>query len=267
MSLSTKLSIALTLMLAGAAAAHHAGGMAQERAKTDDRVPVIVELFTSEGCSSCPPADAALMRLASTQPVPGVEIVAMSEHVDYWNSLGWTDPFSAAQFSQRQNEYAQAFGLNGIYTPQMVIDGREEFVGNDVNQAVQGISRAAKAPKRPFTVTPTKLDSENVRFQVRIEPDSASDRNSADVYMGITENNLKSSVKRGENEGRVLAHTAVVRRLTLIGSLDRRNSFNAEPVVRIDRRWKPADVRVLIFVQDHKTKHILAAQVSRWPQQ
>src|SRR5262245_53097741 len=180
MSLSTKLSIALTLMLAGAAAAHHAGGMAQERAKTDDRVPVIVELFTSEGCSSCPPADDALIRLASTQPVPGVEIVAMSEHVDYWNSLGWTDPFSSAQFSQRQDEYGRAFGLDGSYTPQMVVDGREQFVGNDVRNAVQAISRAAAAAKRPFQLAATKVNADTFRLQVMIEP--GSNGGSEDVY-------------------------------------------------------------------------------------
>src|SRR5215468_246613 len=120
--MSIKLSIAFTLVLACAVVARQSAGKSQERARSGERVPVIVELFTSEGCSSCPPADEALRRLASTQPVPGVEIVAMSEHVDYWNSLGWTDPFSSSQFSQRQDEYGKAFGLDGSYTPQMVVD-------------------------------------------------------------------------------------------------------------------------------------------------
>src|SRR5262245_6593659 len=166
----TKLSIVLTFMLAGATAARHSG-MPQERAKFGERVPVIVELFTSEGCSSCPPADEALRRLASTQPVPGVEIVAMSEHVDYWNSGGWTDPFSSAQFSQRQDEYAKAFGLDGIYTPQMIVDGNEEFVGNDIAKASRAVSRAAATAKRPFQLTATKVNADSVRLQVQIEPD------------------------------------------------------------------------------------------------
>jgi hypothetical protein len=235
--------------------------MPEEQAKSGDRVPVIVELFTSEGCSSCPPADAALIRLASTQPVRGVEIVAMSEHVDYWNSLGWTDPFSSAQFSQRQDEYGRAFGLDGSYTPQMVVDGREQFVGNDVRNAVQAISRAAAAAKRPFQLTATTVNADTVRLQVQIEPDSTS--GSEDVYLAVTEDNLSSNVKRGENEGRVLAHTAVVRRLSLIGNIDRRNGFHGEPVIRLDRRWKPSELRFLIFVQDRKSRRILAAQVAR----
>src|SRR5262245_55537745 len=170
--MSTKLSIVLTLILAGVLAAHHSGGVPQERAKSGERVPVIVELFTSEGCSSCPPADEALRRLASTQPVPGVEIVAMSEHVDYWNSLGWTDPFSSAQFSQRQDEYAKAFGLDGIYTPQMVVDGREEFVGNDVGKAGRAIAGAAAAAKRPSQLAATKVSADTVRLQVQIDADA-----------------------------------------------------------------------------------------------
>jgi hypothetical protein len=260
----TKLSIALTLLLAGAAAAHQSGGMPQERAESDERVPVIVELFTSEGCSSCPPADEALRRLASTQPVPGVVIVAMSEHVDYWNSLGWTDPFSSAQFSQRQDEYAKAFGLDGIYTPQMVVDGREEFIGNDVSKAAQAISRVAGAPKRPFQLAAINLNADTVRLQVQIEP--APNGGSEDVYLAVTEDNLSSNVKRGENEGRVLAHTAVVRRLTLLGNIDRRNGFHVEPVIRLDRRWKPAELLFLVFVQDRKSRRILAAQSARAPQ-
>ena len=257
----TKLSIVLTLVLACAAAAHQSAGTPQERIKSGDRIPVIVELFTSEGCSSCPPADQALMRLASTQPVPGVEIIAMSEHVDYWNSLGWTDPFSSAQFSRRQDEYGRAFGLDGSYTPQMVIDGREEFVGNSVSNAVQAISRVAAAAKRPVQLSATRVNGDTVRLQVQIESDSNG--GPEDVYLAVTEDNLSSDVKRGENEGRVLPHTAVVRRLSLIGNLDRRNGFHGEPVIRLDRRWKPADLRFVIFVQDRKSRRILAAQAAR----
>src|SRR5262245_20642769 len=166
----TKFSIAFTLMLAGVAAAHHSGRVPEEQAKSGDRVPVIVELFTSEGCSSCPPADEALIRLARTQPVPGVEIIAMSEHVDYWNSLGWNDPFSSAQLTQRQDEYVQVFGLNGNYTPQMVVNGREQFVGNDVRNAVQAISRAAAAAKTPFHRAATNVNAASVRLRAAIHP-------------------------------------------------------------------------------------------------
>ena len=109
--------------------------------------PVIVELFTSEGCSSCPPADALLKKLSEQQPLQGIQIVALEEHVDYWNHLGWADPFSSDDFSQRQNAYAQIFGRDGVYTPQMVVDGQTEFVGSHSAAARDAILKAAAQPK------------------------------------------------------------------------------------------------------------------------
>src|ERR1700679_1178000 len=102
----------------------------------DRPVPVIVELFTSEGCSSCPAADSLLARLEQAEPVPGAPVGAIEEHVDYWNQLGWTDPFSSPQFRARQNDYAVAFHANNIYTPQMVVNGQTEFVGSDMTRAI-----------------------------------------------------------------------------------------------------------------------------------
>src|SRR5215468_9246058 len=119
----------------------------------DKRTPVIVELFTSEGCSSCPPADEVLARLEREQPVAGAEIIALGEHVDYWNQIGWTDPFSSRSFSERQGAYAETFRLDGAYTPEMVVDGRVEFVGSDWNKAVAAITQAASAPKADVQIT------------------------------------------------------------------------------------------------------------------
>ena len=117
--------------------------MAGETQKT----PVLVELFTSEGCSSCPPADDVLARLEQDQPFPDIEIIALGQHVDYWNRLGWADPFSSAAFSGRQYNYAEAFGRDGVYTPQMIIDGRAEFPGSTGTKAREAIINAAKSPK------------------------------------------------------------------------------------------------------------------------
>jgi hypothetical protein len=109
---------------------------------------VLVELFTSEGCSTCPPADKFLIALDQTQPIEGVQVIALSKHVDYWNHEGWKDPFSSAEFTHRQAEYARAFGdKDGVYTPQMIVDGRIQFVGSQSKTALQAIANAARAAK------------------------------------------------------------------------------------------------------------------------
>src|SRR5579863_7576892 len=111
------------------------------------RTPVLVELFTSEGCSDCPPADALLEKLDRSQPVRNAQMVVLSEHVDYWNDIGWKDPYSSHEFSARQGDYAHRFRLDGPYTPQMVVDGEAQFVGSDERRAILAIEGAAKVEK------------------------------------------------------------------------------------------------------------------------
>ena len=120
-------------------------------AEPAQRVPVLAELFTSEGCSSCPPADAMLMELDRKQPVSKAQIIVLSEHVDYWNQLGWSDPFSSAQFSARQTTYSQTL-KSEVYTPQLVVDGSEQFVGSDAGAILAGITRATSRAKVPVKI-------------------------------------------------------------------------------------------------------------------
>ena len=270
-----KLTIILVLIMLGLAAAVLTGKRAVELSgvKGDEShpaalgpaAPVLVELFTSEGCSSCPPADELLARLEQTQPVAGAEIIALSEHVDYWNRLGWADPYSSAEFSERQNSYARAFDTDDIYTPQMIVDGRVQFVGSNRDRARQAIAEAARAAKARVDISLRGATVDSAILAISISDlQSAWTGDSAEVLLAITESGLRSSVSRGENAGRSLHHTAVVRTLSSLGSIDSQSkSFSAEPVVRIEKKWKPENLKAVVFVQERASRRVLgAAQIS-----
>jgi hypothetical protein len=231
------------------------------------RSPVIVELFTSEGCSSCPPADAVLAQLQQLQPVAGAEVIALSEHVDYWNYIGWSDPFSSAAFSARQETYAQVFGQERIYTPQMIVDGQTEFIGSSLSKAREAIAKAALSPKADVRIVipeaKTQKDNQKVRLNVsvkNVQPVNRSDM--AEVILAITEDNLSSNVSRGENSGRNLAHTAVVREMRALGRVDpATKAFDSETTVAIAKGWKRDDLRVVVFAQERANRHVLGAAV------
>jgi len=237
----------------------------QVSAESGMPIPVIVELFTSEGCSSCPPADALLIRLEKLQPVANAKIVVLSQHVDYWNRLGWTDPFSSALFTRRQNEYAEAFGRDGIYTPQMVVDGQAEFVGSDASRAQQAIARAAAQPKAMLNVSFAEATtSEQGRVQVSLSavPETVAVVN-AEIILAITETNLSSSVPRGENAGRNLQHTGVVRVLKPLGRANR-DKTTYEENVKLPAAWQRKNLTAVAFLQDRSSRHILGAGLAAW---
>ncbi|HEY2544592.1 MAG TPA: DUF1223 domain-containing protein, partial [Candidatus Acidoferrum sp.] len=180
-----------------------------QASRESGRTPVLVELFTSEGCSSCPPADALLERFDRSQPVRGAELIVLSEHVDYWNDIGWKDPYSSQEYSQRQSAYASQFGLGGIYTPQMVVDGHFEFVGSDERRATQSIENAAKATKIPVSITPvlSGKGTATVHVETGAVPSSVP-AESGGVFLAIADNSDESRVNGGENAGRTLKHVA-----------------------------------------------------------
>ena len=218
-------------------------------------VPVVVELFTSEGCSSCPPADDLLIDLMAHQPVKGALIIGLSEHVDYWNQLGWTDPFSSAAFSRRQNEYAAGLRASDVYTPQMIVDGAEPLVGSDRKAALAAIARAAATPKPAVRLRWVTASPRTLEVSLDANPGTVD----ATVMLAVVEDGLQSSVSRGENQGRRLAHGAVTRRLTSLGKTDRSGVYHATPAVTIDASWKPSAVRIVVFAQRHGRAGIASA--------
>jgi len=216
------------------------------------RVPVLVELFTSEGCSSCPPADDVLATLDTAQPVKGAEIIALGEHVDYWNHLGWTDPFSSARFSSRQRAYADRVAAGSVYTPQMIVDGGTGFVGSDRARAERTILEASRKPK-PLAIDLAFLaaSGESVRVRVVVRPANAAPFH-GDVYLALTEDGLASTVARGENAHRELHHVAVVRYLESVAHYDAglAPTLAIDRAIALDPAWKRGAMRAVAFVQE-----------------
>jgi hypothetical protein len=204
---------------------------------------VVVELFTSEGCSSCPPADKLLTHLRQDLAAKNIQVVPLGFHVDYWNSLGWKDRFSSADYSHRQEQYARSLNVNGPYTPQMVVDGTQEFVGSNAGQAQRAISDAASQPE----IAVIKLSAAGAD-QLSIDVKAPTAAGDAAVLLAITEDNLSTNIGSGENNGRTLHHAAVVRELRSLGRLHD-GSFQASIPIKLEKDWKREDLRAVVFVQ------------------
>jgi len=227
------------------------------------RTPVVVELFTSEGCSSCPPADTLLIRMAEQQPIENAEVIALEEHVDYWDELGWVDPFSSHEWTARQLVYAEVLGNGNAYTPQMVVDGRTELVGSQSRKASQAVQQAAAQQKARVTLRPgNSADSGTESLFVTITklPESVP-RDTAEVWLAITETGLHSAVKRGENAGEDLHHAAIVRSIRKIGEAKAgdETSFSGDATVPFRAEWKRENLHAVVFVQGKKSRRMLGA--------
>jgi hypothetical protein len=224
--------------------------------------PVVVELFTSEGCSSCPPADALLLMLDRTQPVSGALVIALSEHVDYWDHLGWRDPFSSPVFTRRQEGYGQRFHVDS-YTPQVVVDGTSEAVGSDARRVEDAIRQSAGADKLQVRISTVFKNSLGVpAVHVEVEPSGKPTGGSpAQLEIALAENAVVSHVRSGENSGRRLDHVAVVRIMKDLGNLDSAGAFSADiPLTGELAQWNGK--RIVAFVQNRQYGPIRGA-VSR----
>jgi hypothetical protein len=228
------------------------------------RIPVLIELFTSEGCSSCPPADVLLEKLDRTQPVRDADLVVLSEHVDYWNDIGWKDPYSSHFFSIRQGDYAHRFRLQSPYTPQMVVDGDKELIGSDERRAIQVIEDAIKTPKLPVALSSIHLEGNNM-LAVHLDAGplhSSGRRMSAQVLLALADDSDQSSVRAGENAGRILKHVAVVRSLTQAGTIDDAATFSRDAKVSTEN-VDPRNLRVVAIVQETRAGKVLGVRSAR----
>jgi hypothetical protein len=219
-------------------------------------VPVLIELFTSEGCSSCPPADDLLARL-DRQPIPGVHAIVLSEHVTYWDRLGWKDPFSMDAMTERQQQYGSRFHLEDIYTPQAVVDGDAQLTGSDARKMGLAIRQAITQPKTALTITSAQWTGTAMQFSVNgpAAPD-------ANLFAALAEDAEQVSVLRGENGGHTLRHVAVVRSLKNFGRakaggdapLGKQLSLSLPDL----EAHSATPLRLVIFLADRKSGHVSA---------
>ena len=223
------------------------------------RTPVLVELFTSEGCSSCPPADALLSRLQHEQPIPDAEIIVLGEHVDYWDGLGWRDRFSSQQYTARQNQYGERFRLDSVYTPQMIVDGSAQFVGNDQTAAWRAVAAAVHTMKLPLTISNPMIVGQKVSATVAATQAKGPD---ADLYAALVDPMDATEVRHEENGGRRLQHVAVVRTLTRIGSTQDLARGPVHFSIGAPGAATPSTMQIVVFAQQAQLGPIVGVAMS-----
>ena len=207
----------------------------------------VVELFTSEGCWSCPPADELIAKLEKDNRNKKLYILAF--HVDYWDHQGWKDRFSKNQFTERQKQYATWLNLSTLYTPQMVINGRQEMVGSETGKVISGIQSAMlESHAENLSLKVLKTEGKNVQVGYR----SASTFKNSDILMALVQKHASSQVSAGENAGKALSHVQVVRDLQS-RALKAQDSFSFK-LPESNNAWE-----IIAFEQDRKSGVILDA--------
>ncbi len=244
---------ALALMLTNPA------GAATCNAESGKSRVALLELYTSEGCDSCPPTDQWFSTLPQRGYTPQ-RVLSLAFHVDYWNYLGWKDPFAKAQFSARQRDASQRNRARVVYTPQLLLDGadyRRGLLGDDLGQRI-----AAGKNQTPDAQISMTFDTggELPRLRARI----GTAVHAAQAYVAIYENNLVTEVAAGENRGKRLRHDFVVRELYGPFALTAAAPLLIDQGIRIERGWKTADLHIAVFVQDNGTGAALQALSLPW---
>ena len=222
---------------------------------TKSKQPVLIELFTAEGCPMCPSADRNLTFLETEQPFGEADIITLALHVDYWNSRSWRDEYSSPLFSRRQDIYGQVFKIGAIYTPQMVVDGQMQFAGTDLAKAQKAIVESAKNEKGKIELAIAGEANGDTKLKAKIS--DLPKHETSTVFLAVAEDNLASSRNRGENSGAKSNFTAVVRQLKTLGVLTaEQNNLETETVLQFQPNWKKENLKLVVFVQDNASRKI-----------
>jgi len=223
-------------------------------------VPVVIELFTSEGCSSCPPADVLLKRLDKFQPIQGEQLIVLSEHVTYWDQDGWKDPNSSAAFTERQSSYEGELGEKEVFTPQLIVDGTVQLRMDQPQQMEGLLIKAKEDVKIPVRIAEVRIDGGQPGIlRTHVETEANSTKHGADVFLAVALDHVESQVLRGENGGKHLEHVAVVQQLLKIGKLPKGKNFAQDVEVKLKPGEDPKNLRVVAFVQESGPRHLLGA--------
>lgn len=260
-SLLAVASLALSVLSAGcdaAASARNQPGAVPRPAASG--AVAVVELFTSEGCSSCPAADDQLVEMTRDAAASKQPIYPLAFHVDYWNNLGWVDRFASAEFSERQRQYSQHFGANSIYTPQMVVNGVTQFVGSDRRAASAAVAAALREPAKVQITLDLKpaADSKSIDISYALDTLPAG----SVINFAVVEDGLSTKVPRGENGGRTLRHEHVVRAFATSDA----KAKSADPAkLKLPDGIDTTKATVLAYVQDRRSMRVLGATASPVP--
>jgi len=232
--------------------------------KSPHATPVLIELFTSEGCSSCPPADIFLQKLDTAQPIPGAQLIVLSEHVTYWDQDGWKDPNSSPSLTDRQSSYEGPLGESTVFTPQLIVDGTQQMRLGNPQQIEDLLKKAAAAPKVPIRIGEVTVDAGNpTTLRAHLETDANFAKHNADVYVAVALDHVESQVLRGENGGRHLVHVAVVQEFTKVGKLQKGKTFAQDVQLKLKPGTDVKNVRLVALVQEPGPGKVLGAALRK----